>query len=101
MKDGSRPESLDVTYIVKGFANPPPVATWTLDGKELKPEGNLRMKISQNGEEFKLEIQKLDLKDAGVYECILSNPVGKTVQRAVLEVTRKYFLNYFKLFTSA
>ncbi|CAH1108368.1 unnamed protein product [Psylliodes chrysocephalus] len=87
MKDGSRPESLDVTYIVKGFANPPPVATWTLDGKELKPEGNLRMKISQNGEEFKLEIQKLDLKDAGVYECILSNPVGKTVQRAVLEVT--------------
>ncbi|XP_057667150.1 obscurin isoform X16 [Diorhabda carinulata] len=87
MKDGSRPESLDVTYIVKGFANPPPIATWTLDGKELKPEGNLRMKISQNGEEFKLEINKLDLKDAGVYQCILSNPVGKTVQQAILDVT--------------
>ncbi|CAH1180870.1 unnamed protein product [Phyllotreta striolata] len=87
MKDGSRPESLDITYIVKGFANPPPVATWTLDGKEIKPDGNLRMKISQNGEEFKLEIQKLDLKDAGVYQCILSNPVGKIVQQAVLDVT--------------
>ncbi|XP_028138813.2 obscurin isoform X7 [Diabrotica virgifera virgifera] len=87
MKDGSRPESLDITYIVKGFANPPPVATWTLDGKELKPDGNLRMNISQNGDEYKLEIKKLELKDAGVYQCILSNPVGKVVQQAVLDVT--------------
>uniref|UniRef100_A0A6P7FRC9 Obscurin isoform X8 n=1 Tax=Diabrotica virgifera virgifera TaxID=50390 RepID=A0A6P7FRC9_DIAVI len=87
IKDGSRPESLDITYIVKGFANPPPVATWTLDGKELKPDGNLRMNISQNGDEYKLEIKKLELKDAGVYQCILSNPVGKVVQQAVLDVT--------------
>lgn len=31
MKDGSRPESLDITYIVRGFANPPPQAVWTLN----------------------------------------------------------------------
>lgn len=89
MKDGTRPESLEVTYIVKGFANPPPIAKWTLDDKEIKPEGNLRMKASQNGEEFRLEIKKLELKDAGVYKCILSNPVGEAIQQAVLEVTRK------------
>lgn len=90
MKDGTRPASLDVTYIVKGFANPPPIATWTLDNKEIIPDSNLRMKTSQNGEEFRLEIKKLDLKDAGTYKCILSNPVGKVVQQAVLEVTRGY-----------
>lgn len=108
MKDGSRPESLDITYIVRGFANPPPQAIWTLNvrffhffltlvvslylaqGKEIKPDGHLRMTASQNGEEFKLEILKLELKDAGVYECILTNPVGSVTQRAVLEVTREF-----------
>ncbi|KAG5881050.1 hypothetical protein JTB14_033964 [Gonioctena quinquepunctata] len=87
MKDGSRPESLDVTYIVRGFANPPPVATWTLDGKEIKADGHLRMTTSQNGEEFKLEIKKLELKDAGVYQCTLTNPIGDVKQQAELEVT--------------
>jgi len=48
------------------------------------------MTASQNGEEFKLEILKLELKDAGVYECILTNPVGSVTQRAVLEVTREF-----------
>lgn len=89
MKDGTRPESLDVTYIVKGFANPPPVAKWTLDDKEIKPDSNLRMKTSQIGEEFRLEIKKLDMKDAGTYKCILSNAIGEAKQQAVLEVTRK------------
>lgn len=90
MKDGTRPESLDVTYIVKGFANPPPVATWMIDDKEIKPNSNLKMKTSQNGEEFRLEIKKLDMKDTGVYKCILSNPLGDTKQQAILDVTRKY-----------
>lgn len=90
MKDGSRPESLDVTYIVKGFANPPPTAKWTLDGKEIKPNNHLRMTSKQNGEEFRLEITKLEMKDAGRYECILVNPLGEAKQQAVLEVTRKY-----------
>nr|CAH7742463.1 unnamed protein product [Callosobruchus chinensis] len=87
MKDGSRPESLDITYIVRGFANPPPTATWTLDGKEIKPDGHLRMIASQNGEEFQLEIKKLEMKDAGTYECVLTNPVGEARLQAVLHVT--------------
>lgn len=49
------------------------------------------MTASQNGEEFKLEILKLELKDAGVYECTLTNPVGSVKQRAVLEVTREFY----------
>ncbi|XP_050295068.1 obscurin-like isoform X13 [Anthonomus grandis grandis] len=97
MKDGSRPESLDITYIVRGFANPPPTATWTLNGKEIKPDAHLRMTASQNGEEFKLEIKKLEMRDAGVYECILTNPVGSTKQQAVLEVTPEKELRRPKL----
>lgn len=87
MKDASRPESLDISYVVKGTAVPPPVATWSVDGREVKPDN--RVKITQRGEEFRLDILKLDLKDAGVYECKLSNPLGDVKQRAVLEVTRK------------
>ncbi|CAH1967610.1 unnamed protein product [Acanthoscelides obtectus] len=87
MKDGSRPESLDITYIVRGFANPPPTATWTLNGKEIKPDGHLRMIASQNGEEFQLEIKKLKMEDAGTYECVLTNPAGETKLQAVLHVT--------------
>lgn len=87
MKDTSRPESLDLCYIVRGTANPPPTATWTLDGKEVKPDE--RVVISQKGEEYRLEIRKLDLKDAGVWQCKLSNPLGDVKQQAVLEVTRK------------
>ncbi|XP_023017381.2 obscurin isoform X4 [Leptinotarsa decemlineata] len=97
MKDGSRPESLDITYIVRGFANPPPVGTWTLDGKEIKPDSNLRMTTSHNGEEFKLEIKKLEMKDAGVYQCILSNPLGDVKHQAVLEVTPEKDLRRPKL----
>lgn len=89
MKDGSRPESLDITYIVRGFANPPPTATWTLNDKEIKSDGHLRMTTSQNGEEFRLEIKRLEHKDAGKYECILKNPLGEARQQAVLDLTRK------------
>lgn len=96
MKDGTRPESLDVTYIVKGFANPPPVAKWTLDDKEIKPDSHLRMKTSQIGDEYRLEIKKLDMKDAGTYKCVLSNPIGEVTQQAVLEVTRKSFVDMFE-----
>lgn len=87
MKDTSRPESLDLCYIVMGTSNPAPTAIWTLDGKEVKP--NERIVISQKGEEYRLEIRKLDLKDAGVWQCKLSNLLGDAKQQAVLEVTRK------------
>ncbi|XP_045464007.1 obscurin isoform X4 [Harmonia axyridis] len=87
MKDGSRPESLGITYIVRGFANPPPTAKWMHNDKEITPESHLRMKVSQEGEEFKLEIKKLKMEDAGTYSCILSNILGQAAQNAVLEVT--------------
>ncbi|KAK9877930.1 hypothetical protein WA026_020153 [Henosepilachna vigintioctopunctata] len=97
MKDGSRPESLGVTYIVRGFANPPPTAKWTLNDKEITPDSHLRMTASQSGDEFRLEIKKLKMQDAGTYACTLSNPLGETVQKAELEVTPEKELRRPKL----
>ncbi|XP_044269472.1 obscurin isoform X2 [Tribolium madens] len=95
MKDSSRPESLDVSYIVKGTSNPPPKATWTINGQELKPDSRVRM--TNKGEEFKLEIVKLKMDDAGKIECILSNPLGEARQSAMLEVTPEKELRRPKL----
>lgn len=92
MNDASRPESLDISYVIKATGNPPPVATWTHDGKEVKPDEHL--KITTNGEEYRLEIVKLQMKDAGVYQCKLSNVLGAASQQAVLEVTREYFIHF-------
>lgn len=89
MKNASRPESLDICYVVKGTANPPPVATWTLNGKEVKPDEHLKITTNEKGDEFRLEIVKLKMEDAGVYQCKLSNVLGAVVQQAKLEVTRK------------
>ncbi|RZB39359.1 muscle M-line assembly protein unc-89-like [Asbolus verrucosus] len=87
MKDLNRPESLDLTYIIRGTANPPPKATWTVNDKEVKPDDHLKLTVSENGEEFKLEIKKLQMSDAGVYKCVLSNPLGEAKQQAVLDIT--------------
>ncbi|XP_063930937.1 obscurin isoform X4 [Zophobas morio] len=95
MKDSSRPESLGITYIVKGTSNPPPKATWSLNGKEVKPDG--RLKITESGEEFKLEVLKLEMSDAGTWQCTLSNPLGDVKQQAVLEVTPEKELRRPKL----
>ncbi|XP_064214160.1 obscurin isoform X5 [Tribolium castaneum] len=95
MKDSSRPESLDICYIVKGTSNPPPKATWTINGQELKPDSRVRM--TNKGEEFKLEIVKLKMDDAGKIECILKNPLGEARQTAMLEVTPEKELRRPKL----
>lgn len=93
MKDGSQFESLDVSFIVKGTANPPPTATWLVDGKPIKPGSHLRMTASESGDEFRLDIKKLEMKDGGVYQCVLSNPLGEAKQQAKLTIIRKLTIN--------
>ena len=89
MKDKSQYESLGASFMVRGTANPPPTATWTLDGNVIKSNQNVI--ISQVGEEFKLDIKKLRQEDAGVYECKLTNPVGSAEQQAKLDVIGKNY----------
>lgn len=77
--------------MVRGTANPPPTATWSIDGNVIKPNSNLRMSISEGPEEFRLDIKKLDIKDAGVVKCLLSNPLGEAMKEAKLDIIRKLF----------
>lgn len=100
MEDRSQYESLDVQYVIKATGNPKPVATWTVDGKPITADSHLRMKVSEAGDEYKLEIKKLDMKDGGVYKCMLSNVLGEAKQQAKLTVIRKYQIlrhSYLKL----
>ncbi|KAF5286087.1 hypothetical protein FQA39_LY16433 [Lamprigera yunnana] len=83
-KDKTQYESLDVCYIIKATGNPKPTAVWTLDGKPLK--ANSHYEISNYGEEYRLDIKKLDLSDAGVYECKVENILGDIKQQATLTV---------------
>ncbi|KAI4471482.1 immunoglobulin i-set domain [Holotrichia oblita] len=85
LKDKSQYESLDVVYTVRGKANPPPTATWTVNGKPIT-SSTPRCSISQKGEEFKLEVKKLKMEDAGVYQCTLTNPVGDAKDQAKLNI---------------
>ncbi|KAK5640122.1 hypothetical protein RI129_010933 [Pyrocoelia pectoralis] len=81
-KDQTQYESLDVCYTMQAMGNPKPTAVWTLDGKPIKPDSHFE--ISNVGNEFKLEIKKLDIKDAGVYECTVGNVMGDVKQQATL-----------------
>ncbi|XP_022920655.2 obscurin isoform X3 [Onthophagus taurus] len=85
MKDRSQYESLGVSYMVRGTANPPPTATWTVDGKVITPKSP-KFTMTQKGEEFRLDIKKLEPSDAGVYQCVLSNPVGEAKHQAKLDI---------------
>lgn len=88
LKDQSQYESLDVCYTVKAAPSiSKPTAVWTVDGKPLKAGSHYQ--CSNEGDEFKLEIKKLEMKDAGVYECKLANSIGDTKTQATLTVLRK------------
>lgn len=89
LKDKSQYESLDVVYTVRGKANPPPTATWMMNGKPITTS-TPRCSISQKGEEFKLEVKKLKMEDGGVYQCTLTNPVGDAKAQAKLDIIRKF-----------
>ncbi|CAH0405571.1 unnamed protein product [Chilo suppressalis] len=85
MKDGSAVEGLPLVYTVQASGHPKPAVRWLLNGKEMKPSG--RIQISNDGELYKLVVEKVDLKDAGKWQCEVSNDLGKQVLQAELSVT--------------
>lgn len=89
MKDRKQFESLTTKFSVKTSGNPPPTATWSLNGEVLKIGGNARYKISDDGNEHKLEMTKLKPVDAGAIEVTIANCVGDVKQSGKLEIIRK------------
>ncbi|XP_028176186.1 obscurin [Ostrinia furnacalis] len=84
MSDSTAFESLPLTYTVEVNGNPAPAVRWLHDGKEVKP--SKRVQITNDGGLHKLVIDKVDMKDAGKWECEVSNDLGKKVQQAQLSV---------------
>lgn len=93
LKDGHAYESLPLVYTVEASGNPKPTVRWLHDGKEVKPCN--RVHISNDGKLYKIEIDRVDLKDKGEWQCEISNDLGKEVLKAQLSVSREYFdINY-------
>jgi hypothetical protein len=93
MKDGHAYESLPLVYTVQASGSPKPVVRWLHDGKEVKPSA--RVHITNDGDVYKLAIDSVDLKDAGKWQCEVSNDLGKKVLQAELAVSREYFYDTF------
>ncbi|XP_047025271.1 obscurin isoform X5 [Helicoverpa zea] len=85
MKDGHAYESLPLVYSVEVSGTPKPTIRWLHDGKEVKPCG--RVHITNDGDLFKLEIDAVQMKDAGKWQCEIVNNLGKQVQTAELSVS--------------
>ena len=87
MKDGHTYESLPLVYTVQATGTPKPTVSWIHNGEEVKP--NDRIRISNEGDLFKLEINPVDLNDVGKWQCEVVNKLGKEVVQAELSVSRK------------
>lgn len=48
-----------------------------------------RIKVSDEGKVYKLELTDLLMEDAGVYKCVISNRLGEKSQETTLKVTSK------------
>lgn len=87
-------ESLSTSYFVDATGIPRPTATWYKDGQVLTSSD--RVKISDEGETYRLELLDLVMDDAGVYKCKISNRLGEKSQEAKLELTSEYLLNFLR-----
>lgn len=90
IKDHTVYESLPISYEVRARGIPDPVAQWLHDGEQIKDEPN-RVKITQHGDNFKLEIAQVKLEDMGEIKVVILNKVGDQTEAANLKVIRKLY----------
>lgn len=66
--------------------NPIPEISWSKDGAPVQPSD--RLSVSCDGKKTELEINPCEPKDAGVYECRVSNPLGEDSTRSTANVKK-------------
>ncbi|XP_011159691.1 obscurin isoform X3 [Solenopsis invicta] len=79
-----QPLTLDVSFV----GNPIPNVSWTKDGEPIEPSEHVTM--SCDGKKVGLQIDSCKPKDAGVYGCQLSNPLGEDTTSANAIVRKVY-----------
>ncbi|GAB0092620.1 Obscurin [Sergentomyia squamirostris] len=85
IKDHTVYESLPISYEISARGIPEPEANWMHEGKYVKEDGN-RVKITKDGEKFKLDIVEVKMEDQGEYKVVIHNKLGEKAQQAVLKV---------------
>ncbi|XP_034830900.2 obscurin isoform X4 [Maniola hyperantus] len=88
LREVSGEEGQPLTVTAPFTANPVPQVTWTKDGQPLSP--NERILLTCDGKRVGLEINPLELPDAGVYGVKLVNPLGEDSTEGKINV-RKVF----------
>lgn len=75
---------------ITGF--PQPSISWSKNGQELKTKDGMTITYAHN--HVRLELKKVNVKDAGRYTCTASNEVGSASSTADLVVKSIQFYDY-------
>lgn len=89
LKDKHQYESCPISFHVVAQGVPKPDVQWLHNGKPVKADE--RIKITEDGNIYKIELTEVKLGDEGTYKAIVKNKLGEKAQQAVLEVSRTYF----------
>ncbi|XP_043931808.1 striated muscle preferentially expressed protein kinase isoform X2 [Protopterus annectens] len=87
LKDFVILEGESVTLCCLPAANPTPYITWTKDKRIVERDDRVQTVCSQDGRQM-LTITKARNKDAGMYECVATNPLGTAASSCSLAVAR-------------
>ncbi|KAG5677507.1 hypothetical protein PVAND_007263 [Polypedilum vanderplanki] len=66
--------------------DPIPEIKWMLNSNEINANNDARIHISTDGET--LEIDRIDMKDQGVYTCMAKNTIGESISREARMIVR-------------
>ncbi|XP_062417470.1 striated muscle preferentially expressed protein kinase [Pungitius pungitius] len=78
-------EGEPVTLSCLPAGSPPPGIAWTLDRKPLEPEERIDLKSHPDGRQL-LTIRRSSRRDAGVYECVATNPIATVSTSCTLTI---------------
>lgn len=98
MRDVYVEEGQPLNLSVSFTGNPIPEVGWSKDGTPVQPSD--RLTVTCDGKKTELEINPCESKDAGVYECRVSNPLGEDSTKAMANIRKIYqppsFMQKFK-----
>lgn len=77
-----------MSYEVRARGIPDPEAHWMHEGKYIKEEPN-RVKITQDGDKFKLVFKEVKMEDMGEIKVVVQNKLGEQAETAMLKVIRE------------
>ncbi|XP_043255290.1 obscurin-like isoform X3 [Colletes gigas] len=84
MRDANVEEGQPLNLSASFVGNPIPEVSWTKNGTPVQPSE--RVTITCDGKKTELEINPSEPKDAGVYECRVTNPLGQDTAKATASV---------------